>query len=333
MGTVLTPPVDLTEDALMATLGDAWGLAATSVAYRPVGWGSHHWEVEDTEGARWFVNVDELETKRHTHDESPEVAFDRLRAALGAARALRDHGTPIVVAPEPTRSGEPLARLSDRFGLALYTYVNGQSFSWGEFSAPDHRRALLDLVVAVHSAPDSIRRRAMADDFAVPHRDALESGLRADGDLDTHGPYAHRTSVLLTENAAPIRHLLARYDELVLACRAQPDRAVLTHGEPHPGNTMLTPDGWRLIDWETTLVAPPERDLWNLDPGDGSILDAYADITGVTPLPELLELYRIRWDLSDLAVDVDRFRRPHTGTADDDQSWELLHRLVTHLGA
>ena len=32
-------------------------------------------------------------------------------------------------------------------------------------------------------------------------------------------------------------------------------RMVLTHGEPHPGNTMRTVDGWRLIDWDTALVA------------------------------------------------------------------------------
>ena len=37
---------------------------------------------------------------------------------------------------------------------------------------------------------------------------------------------------------------------------------LLTHGEPHPGNAMLAADGWRLVDWDTALVAPLERDLW-----------------------------------------------------------------------
>ena len=66
-------------------------------------------------------------------------------------------------------------------------------------------------------------------------------------------------------------------------------------------------------------MAPPERDLWSLDPGDGSVLAAYAAATGVTPRPGLLELYRVRWDLADVAIDVSRFRRPHEGTAEDDQ--------------
>jgi aminoglycoside phosphotransferase (APT) family kinase protein len=49
----------------------------------------------------------------------------------------------------------------------------------------------------------------------------------------------------------------------------KPDRLsdeVLTHGEPHPGNLIQVGSRWMLVDWDTTLVAPPERDLWLLDP-------------------------------------------------------------------
>jgi hypothetical protein len=91
---------------------------------------------------------------------------------------------------------------------------------------------------------------------------------------------------------------------------------------------MLTVAGWRLIDWDTVLVAPPERDLWALDPGDRSVLDAYATATGTTPLPELLDLYRLRWDIADIAHDVSRFRRPHQGSQEDDKSWDLPRALV-----
>ncbi len=126
----------------------------------------------------------------------------------------------------------------------------------------------------------------------------------------------------------PIQRLLARNDRLVTRARTQPSRTVLTHGEPHPGNTMLTDEGWVLIDWDTALAAPPERDLWSLDPGDGSILDAYAGLTGVIPQPTMLDLYRLRWDITDIAIDVSRFRRAHTGNAEDDKSFELLTSLV-----
>ena len=106
---------------------------------------------------------------------------------------------------------------------------------------------------------------------------------------------------------------------------------MLTHGEPHPGNTMLTADGWRLIDWDTVLVAQPERDLWSLDPGDGTLLSAYAEATGVRPLPEMLELFKVRWTVADIADFVASLSRPHTGDANDDAAWTYLEATVAGL--
>lgn len=326
-----TWPADLPEHLLVSALARGWGLTVASMTYRPVGFGSHHWDVLDAAGTRWFVTADELENKRHWLGEPLAAAFGRLRASLAAASDLRDCGAAFVVAPVPTADGEPLAREHDRFGVALYPFVDGQSFEWGEFSTPAHRRGMLDLVVATHMAPAVAARRAMADDFAVPHRDDLEAALGSAGYVAACGPYARPAALLIAENAAPIRRLLARYDELAAQGRSRPSAPVLTHGEPHPGNMMLTSGGWMLIDWDTALVAAPERDLWSLDPGDGSVLGAYADATGVPPLLSMLELYRIRWDLAEAAIDVSRFRRPHPGSVDDDESWEILRALVERL--
>jgi spectinomycin phosphotransferase/16S rRNA (guanine(1405)-N(7))-methyltransferase len=91
---------------------------------------------------------------------------------------------------------------------------------------------------------------------------------------------------------------------------------------------MLTAAGWVLIDWDTALVAPPERDLWDLGGGDPVVLESYVRATGTSPLPWLLDLYRLRWDLTDLALYAGDFRRPHARTANDDKSWELLNSLV-----
>jgi spectinomycin phosphotransferase/16S rRNA (guanine(1405)-N(7))-methyltransferase len=215
-------------------------------------------------------------------------------------------------------------RLSERFAVAVYPFVDGESFRWGEESA-SWRLGMLEMVAGVHSAPV----RALAEEFAVPFRDQLEAACA--GRVEDRGPYAQRVTALCQEHAPGIRRLLDRYDELANVARQQPGRAVLTHGEPHPGNTMLTAGGWRLIDWDTVLVAPPERDLWDLDPGDGSILAAYESATGVTPRPEVLELYRLGWDVKDMAYDVGRFFRPHAGTAEDDKTWAILSSLVRRL--
>ena len=328
---MLTPPDGLSEGMLKSALARGWDADMASMAYRPVGFGSHHWEAVDAAGARWFVTVDELQAKQRSLDEPLAAAFGRLRASLSAARDLRDCGAAFVVAPVPARDGEPVVRLTDRLTVALYPFVDGQSFTWGEFGTPAQRRGMLDLIVAVHTAPAAARRHAAADDFTILHRDelelALDSGPGAAGGPDC-GPYARPAARLLAGGAPGVRRTLARYDELAAAARSRSSGLVLSHGEPHPGNIMLTASGWVLIDWDTVLVAPPERDLWSLDPGDGSVLRGYADATGVTPRRPMLELYRLGWDLADIAVIVSRFRRPHPGSEDDEKSWHGLRSLI-----
>jgi hypothetical protein len=348
---VLAVPGDLDEAALAGAVERGWGIRVSSMGYLAVGWGSHHWAVAGDDGARWFVTVDELEHKRVSAGESLADGFARLRASLRSAIALRDAGLEFVVAPVPARGGgaaaagqgegrpaggghgggdvadgEPAVRFGGRFAVAVYPFTEGQSYEWGEWTA-ERRAAVLGMVAEVHTAPERARREALADDFRVPFLDQVTAAC--DGwEPAECGPYTRAAVLLLREHDAAIRRLLDRYDALVAAARALPGRNVLTHGEPHPGNAMLTGDGWRLIDWDTAGVAPPERDLWNLDPGDGGMLAAYAAMTGVAPLPELIELYRVGWDIKDIASDAARFFRPHGGDANDEKSWRLMKSLV-----
>jgi hypothetical protein len=239
-----TPPADLPEPALRAALEVGWSLRAATLVYRPVGFGSHHWELTDTAGGRRFVTVDDLRSRRVTVGEPLSAGYDRLRAALAAAQALRAAGRDFVVAPLPSRDGEPLARLADAFAVAVYPFVAGESFDSGNYS-PEHRRAVLDLVVSVHAAAPQVRGRALPDDYAIAFRDAVAATLdRNDAGDPGLGPYARPAAALLAAHAPGVRHALARYDTLVRAARADPAGPVLTHGEPHPGNTIRAGGGW-----------------------------------------------------------------------------------------
>jgi hypothetical protein len=319
---VSSPPDDLTESTLAAALTREWGIAVAALAYQRVGFGSHHWSATDPAGRNWFVTVDDLETRRLSRADPLDEAHRRLAAALATARALRDAGAQFVVAPVPTAGGATISRVSQRYAAAVYPYIAGESFQFGDFAGDEHRDAALAMVRDVHAAPERVRRHAEVDDFAVPHRDALEMVL--DGTAATGiGPYAGRTAELISDHAGDVRALLARYDAMV--ARADRDRMVLTHGEPHAANTMRTRDGWRLIDWESALLAPPERDLWGLGP---EITEEYPAATGVAVLPQMLQLYRLRWDIAELAVGVDRFQGPHPGNTDDDETWTILVETI-----
>jgi len=301
-------------------------MRVAALNYLPVGWGSHHWDALDRAGSRWFITVDELENKRVRADESLDGGFARLRASLRSAAALRKAGGEFVLAPVAANNAESVLRFGARFAVAVYRFTEGRTFGWDEWTAAG-RFATLRMVTAVHLAPGRVRADALREDFWVPFRDQLEAACGGWEPAEC-GPYTHAAIRLLREHGAAVRRQLDRYDEGAAVARARPDRYVLTHGEPHPGNTMLAGDGWRLLDWDTALIAPPERDLWHLDTGDGSVPAAYAAATGVTPLPELIEFYRMGWDVKDMAYDAAQFFRPHADSANDRKTWDGLTSLV-----
>ena len=70
------------------------------------------------------------------------------------------------------------------------------------------------------------------------------------------------------------------------------------------------------------------RDLWDLDPGDGSIIEAYASATGVTAVPAALNLYRLWYDLDEIGGYLEGFRQPHHDDDDAAESWNNLQHFL-----
>jgi spectinomycin phosphotransferase len=65
-----------------------------------------------------------------------------------------------------------------------------------------------------------------------------------------------------------------------------------------------------LIDWDTVRLGPPERDLAVLLDGNEEALAAYQEVAGPhTPSSEGMELFHIRWVLSEICVYIRRFVR------------------------
>jgi aminoglycoside phosphotransferase (APT) family kinase protein len=130
---------------------------------------------------------------------------------------------------------------------------------------------------------------------------------------------------LLAATAAELRHRLAAYDRLATACRRRAQPWVITHGEPKPDNMLRTAGGPALIDWDTVLLAPAARDLWWLTGSPtGAVLEDYRRLTGREVPFDDLELYRRRWELTDIALFVRLLRHPHRRDADTEIAWAAL---------
>lgn len=318
-------PDDLDDADIVDALADGWGVTVTDVEYAPVGFGSHHWRVTAAT-QRWFVTVDDLDARRRTSIDTRDDVASRLRSALTVARSLADAGLDFVVAPVPAADGSIVRPIGDRYLVALYPYVDGETHNWGTYPTRDERLAVLDRLVALHRV-DTTATAASVDDFVIPARDRLAVVL-ADVDVPWGpGPFAEEARELTRLRVGAVARVLAEYDRLVTRV-AQRGGKVITHGEPHRGNTIDTASGVVLIDWDTTLLAPPERDLWMLADDDPTIVDEYQRLTGVEVDGGALELYRMWWDLCEIALYIDELRRPHEGTADTRHAFEQLARCL-----
>lgn len=322
---MLTPPGDLSDDAVADTFRRGWGRDIDTIEYAAVGFGSHHWRVE-TSSERWFLTVDDLDMALVSGTDSRSGARDRLVAALSTALALRSAGYEFVVAPTPSEVGRVVEPIDGPYVLAVYPHVEGLTGSFGPFDDQAQRFAVVDLLVRLHDVDLAVPARTT--DTAIPARDRLDDAL---GDLSgpwSAGPFAEPTRELLRRHREPLRRTLAAHDELVTTARSPGESLVVTHGEPHRGNVIVTPSGPLLIDWDTTGLAPPERDLWNLIDEDPDVRHRYEQAAGRLLDDDALRRYSLWWDLCEVALFVDDFRRPHRETDDTRTAWlGLQHHL------
>jgi hypothetical protein len=324
---VLTKPTDLADAEVRAAVRTAWGFWAKSLKYLPVGGGGHHWLATDGRGEQRFLTVTDLPAFVRSRNDTVEALLGRLRAAYLTALALREQaGLEFVIAPIRRHDDQPMNRFTKRYCMTVYRYLPGpHAGEDGQYRRANDRRAVLDLLVRLHRVRAD---EAIADDFVLPHREKLQEALDDSGRTWDGGPFGERARQLLRTHAADLERLTAAYDFLAARLANRPERMVVTHGEPHAGNVMLTPDGPVLIDWDTARLAPPERDLWTLAEDDESLLARYCAATGHTIDPDALSFYRLWFDLAEIGEYLGLFHGPHEPTADSAESWNNLH---THL--
>ena len=324
---MFTQPADLPEALLSDALSDGWGFRPASLSYQAVGFGSHHWLAVDSGGLKLFATVDDLSEKLRDDADTTSAVFGRLDQAFESALSLRrDAGLEFVVAPLPATGGRVLRRLTDRYSLVVHPFLaNCQSGQDGEFETSADRDAVLALLVRVHGATAT---RPPADDFEIPGRAALLAAMDSTGEPWQAGPYGTRSRDLLARHAADLRALLAAFDELVGRVRTGGGRMVITHGGPDAANVLKTPAGFVFVDWESALLAPPERDLWALAESDPGLLDAYSAATGTAIDTDALALHRMWFDLAEISSYVRWFRSAHDDSADAAEGWQNLQYFL-----
>lgn len=319
-------PNGLDDEDVRAALSRHHGIDARELRYRPVGFGDYHWAVTGADGRRWFAKLSDLADKPQCGD-TPAAALAGYRAALCTATELRAAGLEFVLAPVPAGDDGLVADLDGRWALSVFEHVDAPGQDFHTELTREGRDALLALLARLHAvAPPTVTPQHSP---AVPDRRLVEESLAEQEVSWTGGPFSEPARQAVVTHATAIRARLAEADALTHQLRTTGRPAVVTHGEPHPGNLLDPGPGYLLIDWDTVGLGAPERDLAVVS-DDPAELAAYTELTGVRPDPAALELYGLRWTLADLGEFLRWFRAPHDDDADSSTAWEgLLATLAT----
>ena len=321
MRSVKSPPDDFDDSRLLPSLAEGWGIESRSAEYLTVGFGSYHWLVTDTTGRRLFVTVDDLRQKEWL-GTTPEGALGGLRNAFDAALSLRDEGgLDFVIAALPTARGETVRRIGMRHAVAVFPFIPGRSGHFGDDGSPAERAEVAGMLAKLHRPASAAPRSAVRREPGITARDNLEEALADVNHPWSGGPFSEPTRDWLARNGADLRGQLCEFDRLAARVAAAERGLVVTHGEPHPGNLIRTGSGLVLVDWDTVALALPERDLWLVTTGADGAAMLYADATGRDIDGEALSMYRLAWDLTDIALFTKLLRSAHRRIADTEAAW------------
>ncbi|TWF80778.1 spectinomycin phosphotransferase [Pseudonocardia hierapolitana] len=308
---MLTPPEGVADADVLAAARWHWLDGALTAVHLPVGFGAHHWEVADDAGRRLFATLDAL-GERHSAES--------LEGAYAGAAALARAGLRAVWPSIPASSGTytvPFGDGSPRPGrLSATGWLEGRTPTEAEAAAPGHVDEVLAVLEVLHGHPPPRGIPEWAPRVAADFPRRLRE--RA-ADPWTRGPFGEEARRAIVERLPDVERWTRRY--LVLAEEAHRNRGdwVATHGEPHSANQVVTPDGLRLVDWESLALAPRERDL--VDAVDSGA--ATADAVGARE--QMLELFRLDWRLSEIDAYAAWFSGSHGRSGDDRTALGGLH--------
>lgn len=172
-------------------------------------------------------------------------------------------GIAAVIPPLPALSGTLVSTLDD-YAVIVYPYIAGRSAY--ETPLTDAQRTALGAALwAIHEAeiPPAERDDAPRETYGPLWRNLARDLLAL---AERRGPFpdavAADMAAFMRRRSRTIHKLIDRAASLADYLVAQRLTFVLCHGDLHAGNLHVADDGRvYIVDWDTLIYAPPERDL------------------------------------------------------------------------
>jgi spectinomycin phosphotransferase len=261
---------NLPDDALIECLHDHYGMQMAQLTFLPLGLdvGSAVYRAVDVAGHAYFLKL-----RRGPVDEK-SVLIPALLSACGIAQVIRPLPTHTLAedgTPRYWGRFTPAQALSAAFTLTLYPFIEGKDGYEVELTSPQWA-ALGVALKRMHTAalPAALRRSLPQETYSPFWRERVKMFQARVPGSTFDDPIAAELAAFLRGQDARIRELVTLTEQMARTFQSDPPPCALCHADLHAGNLLIQPDGaFYIVDWDTAVLAPKERDLMFVGSGLG----------------------------------------------------------------
>jgi spectinomycin phosphotransferase len=251
---MLTKP-DLKDEKIIACLHDSYGLDVAEISFLPLGadFNTAVYRVTATDKTDYFLKL---------------RSGDFCESSVLVPHHLKQIGMQNIIPPIATKTNECWTNL-DAFKVALYPYIDGRNAVDSKISEQQWQQ-FGETVKKLHTAdiPESIISNVPKETFSLKCCQAVRLFLERIENEVFDESVAAKLAALLKSKSDIILDLIKRTEELGAKLQNQSFQHVLCHADMHGWNLLIDQDNHLyLIDWDTLILAPKERDLMFIGSG------------------------------------------------------------------
>jgi spectinomycin phosphotransferase len=239
---------DVADEQLAACLRNEYGLYIVEIAFLPLGADANTavYRVIANDGTPYFLKL-------------RSGVFDEMSVAI--PRFLSDHGIAQIIAPIETSIGQLSTRL-DAFAVILYPFVAGGDGYQGLSDAQCVELGRCLNKIHTTTLPHALAERIPRETYTTYWRDRLRQFQIYADETVSADPISAGLATFLKAQHAVISDLVERAEHLAATLQTRPLSYVLCHADIHAGNVLIDGDDKvYIVDWDTLILAPKERDL------------------------------------------------------------------------
>ena len=251
---MLTKP-DLKDEKIIACLHNTYGLYVAEISFLPLGadFNTVVYRVTTVDKTDYFLKL---------------RSGDFCEPSVFGPHHLKQIGMQNVIPPIATKTDECWTNL-DAFKVALYPYIDGRNAVDTKLSERQWQQ-LGSTIKKLHTTdiPESISSNVPKETFSLKFCQTVSSFLERIENEVFDETVATKLAALLKSKKEIILDLIKQTEELGSILHNQSFQHVLCHADVHGWNLLIGRDNnLYLIDWDTLILAPKERDLMFIGAG------------------------------------------------------------------